>query len=105
MRHFSAPRPAFFTMPSWSTLPAWVMVGAFSLTACAPDTGACAYTEARTDCAQNGLVCDQGRCVTPGACDGVVCDAPPAAECRGFRAITFVDGACDAACTVQERST
>lgn len=39
MRHFSAPRPPFFAMPTWSTLPAWVMVGAFSLTACAPDTG------------------------------------------------------------------
>ena len=61
--------------------------------------GGCEYTEIRTDCAAQGVICVGGACTGP--CAGVECNTPPAGVCEGDAAVgyvtpgTCVGGACE----------
>ncbi len=71
-----------------------------------PATGTCLedecnYESTFVNCFETGEVCDAGRCITPTACTGVVCDSPPEATCAdGFVVTRYeeagecVDGEC-----------
>jgi hypothetical protein len=62
--------------------------------------GRCEYEEQRESCAHG---CSEGACIV--ACDGVVCEAPPAPTCRDESTrVTFAGaGSCvDGACTYEE---
>ncbi len=74
--------------------------------ACVATAGesACEYAVTDTDCAAEGEVCNAAllACVTPDlACQGVVCDAPPAPTCDGDSVLTWAaegtcaEGTCD----------
>ncbi len=89
-------------MPPTSTCEGAIAVGYPDDGVCAD--GDCVYTPARTDCAALGQRCVAGRCVGLGACEGVVCDAPPAPECRGQSAVTFSGGVCDEGACVYEQT-
>ena len=69
--------------------------------------GACVYETTDTDCATAGQVCDAGACRAPLPCDGVTCDAAPAAFCDGRTAVAYpTAGICDAGtCNYQEVRT
>lgn len=69
--------------------------------------GVCTYGTTETDCATAGQVCDAGACRAPLPCDGVTCDAPPAAFCDGRTAVTYpTAGICDGgSCNYQEVRT
>ncbi len=55
----------------------------------------CVYPEIRTACGPLGLVCVEGECVDNPACESIVCDAPPTADCDGEVAVTYADdGTC-----------
>ena len=69
--------------------------------------GTCVYATTDTDCAAAGQVCDAGFCRAPLPCDGVTCDAPPAAFCDGRTAVAYpTAGICDGGtCSYQEVRT
>jgi hypothetical protein len=46
---------------------------------CDPQDGSCVYTPVEQDCPE---VCGQGRCLQVDACEGVVCNQPPADRCE-----------------------
>lgn len=75
---------------------------------CDESDGSCDYAAVSTtvDCADDGKVCQLGECVDEAVdlCDGVTCDAAPAASCDGDTAVTYsddtgvclqTDGSCD----------
>ena len=69
--------------------------------------GRCTYATTETDCATSGEVCDAGACRAPLPCDGVTCNAPPAAFCDGRTAVAYPEaGICDGGnCNYQEVRT
>jgi hypothetical protein len=65
--------------------------------------GACSWTPLRTDCRDSGQSCRGGSCVSiSDPCDGIVCDAPPAATCADAttRRVSASPGSCtDGTCS------
>lgn len=62
---------------------------------CLPETGDCAYVEVREDCAAIGAFCEGGECAVEDPCEGVLCNAPPAATCEGDVSTAFaLPGVC-----------
>jgi hypothetical protein len=68
--------------------------------------GECSYLESVRDCDNATEVCEDGACRDRLPCDGVVCDRPPAATCRGtLRNFYEPLGTCtDGRCTYVLRS-
>lgn len=60
------------------------------------DAGACTYDVESTDCAEEGLVCEEGACVAPPLCDTASCTVLPAPRCVGDRLVSaFGAGVCE----------
>lgn len=75
---------------------------------CDQETEACSYAEAdRSDCADSGRYCRDGRCVDRDPCDDVSCDEIPEPFCDGAVLHTFAEsGICSAGeCDYGERTT
>lgn len=68
--------------------------------------GECSYLESVRDCDDEFEVCEDGACRDRLPCDGVVCNRPPAASCRGTLLNVFEPlGACaDGRCSYTLRS-
>ncbi len=72
----------------------------------------CLYTPAVIDCAQDGLVCLDGRCVIGEVdpCEPNPCDTPPAPACEALEVVTWAaTGSCavvdsEVSCTYTEES-
>ena len=60
--------------------------------------GSCSFDEAedRTNCAELGLSCRDGRCVADDPCEEVTCETPPAPRCAGAVLVSYeAPGACE----------
>ena len=69
------------------------------------DAGECSYDETATDCSLTGEFCVRGECQAADPCEGVVCDAPPAARCDGTTARGFAPGRCFGGSCVYDESS
>lgn len=60
------------------------------------NAGICAYEVTRTRCADLGLTCDAGACVSFDFCPTIICETPPQDVCDGTTAVQYTrDGTCN----------